>query len=560
VVPCSDVVRAKLIIPPLRQTHVLRPALLAQLDKGLDLGYRFTLVMAPAGYGKTTLVSEWVSHCERPTAWLSLDSGDNNATRFWRHVAAGIQLQVEDVDFDIRLGQSYSAGAVAEAFVPELLNSLLETDTPLFLVLDDYHLIENPAIHAGLYEFIRYLPSHVHLIITTRTAPPEAFCLPLHRGRLEVNEIHSDQLSFNLDEARQYLNQSMSLGLTPGQIGVLMERTEGWITGMQLAALALRHEADKDRWLASFSGDNAYISEYLLTEVFGAPLPASRHFLLQISILERFNAGICNAVVNAVDSDSALARLAHEGALIQELDTVQHLYRFHSLFGDLLRRVFKKTDADLFLECNRRASLWYEQHGFIDEAISYALAAGEMGRAAQILQERVDSTFIQGGYRQVAHWLKQLPDDILWQIPKLVLAKAWVHWLSQDVAAAARILNQIEQVAAAEPGRVFLTDDWLLGEYRVLQSLTANHYGDHSRSAGFAREALLLCSDYPAMGSLACYTLASSLFNIGEVDEAIAAYERSREVFSRIGHVQGEIESTIELARIYEQQGALKRA
>jgi LuxR family maltose regulon positive regulatory protein len=294
------------------------------------------LISAPAGFGKTTLISEWLQQGQRQTAWLSLDQSDNDPTRFWRYVIAALQT------FDARWGAAALAMLIApqtpplESVVTALINDLTASAHPIVLVVDDYHVITDLNIHTSFDFFLDHVPSQLHVAITTREDPP--LSLPRRRARQELAEVRAADLRFTLSEATELLNSIMRLGLTSADIAALEQRTEGWAVGLQMAAVSLQGRTDQHDFIAAFAGDDRYIADYLLEEVIQRQPPAVQDFLVKTSFLPRLNAALCDTVLDRRDSRSVLADLDRANLFVVPLDHRREWYRYHHLFGDLLRQ------------------------------------------------------------------------------------------------------------------------------------------------------------------------------------------------------------------------------
>ena len=412
----SPIPTTKLYAPPTRPELVERGRLVDLLEAGLDR--KLTLVSAPAGFGKTTLVSEWLRHTERPVCWLSLDRDDNDPIRFWRYVVAAMQT------VDPALGGTVWAALEAgqqpslDPLVAALINDLVMTPSPFVLALDDYHLIEAEQIHSGLNLLLDRQPPQLHLIVTTRVDPP--FQLSRRRSRSELTEIRTADLCFSAAEAAEFLNARMALDLSPADLRTLEGRTEGWIVGLQMAAVALRAaEAwqgpgpeSKHGFVVAFAGDDRYIGDYLVEEVLHRQSKRVQQFLLATSILDRFCAPLCDAVTGGTDSQEILDLLDRNNLFTVPLDTRRFWYRYHHLFADLLRRRLEQTgEAQDVASLHLSASRWYEREGFVAEAVSHALALPDLDWATTVIERHAPDVASQGEAILVRKWLEALPES-----------------------------------------------------------------------------------------------------------------------------------------------------
>jgi LuxR family maltose regulon positive regulatory protein len=386
----------KLHIPEARANLVTRSRLVARLAEGLRLGRRLTLVSAPPGFGKTTLIREWIGVTERRVAWLSVDEGDNDTARFLRYVIAAL-AQADDRVGRALLGSSPSASP--QELLIALINDLAGTGTDLLLVLDDYHSISEFAVHDLVAFLLANQPPGFHVVIGTREDPP----LPLARMRArdQVIEIRERALRFIPEEAAAFLNQTMSLGLSSASIASLTSRTEGWITGLQLAGLALRQltgglrlQSAADEFVAAFAGDDRYIVDYLMAEVLDREPEPIRSFLRQTSILDRLSAPLCDALTGRDDSQAILEHLEGANLFLVPLDNRREWYRYHVLFAEVLRLTLTAQER---IELHKKAARWFAAHGSDEFAMHHTRLAAEMsdtssatGRRATVAQPLVE--------------------------------------------------------------------------------------------------------------------------------------------------------------------------
>ena len=347
-----------------------RPFLLQKLHAGINRPGSFTLVSGPAGFGKTTLLSDFVAQSDAQAAWLSLDEGDNEPDRFWTYFITACQTVGEDV------GQSAlellgGNQPLPEETIPTLLiNELTAWERPFLLILDDYHVIHNEAVHNGLHFLLEHVPPNLHLIVATRIDPP--WPLVRFRARNQLNEIRARDLRFDAEETAVFLTQTMGLTVTPADAAALEARTEGWIAGLQLAALSLQDQRDLAAFIQAFTGSHVYIAEYLLAEILQKQPEAVQLFLLQTSVLERLQADLCTAVTQNPNSSAILTNLHRANIFIVPLDNEGRWFRYHHLFADLLQaRLRQTTSAADVADLHRRAARWFAQRGWSAEAIKH---------------------------------------------------------------------------------------------------------------------------------------------------------------------------------------------
>ncbi len=399
----------KLYVPKLRRGLVGRPRLLERMGNGAEA--RLTLVSAPAGFGKTTVLATWLheaSAAGRCVAWLSLDAADNDPTSFWTYVVTALQGAVPGVGASA-LELLASSPAPTELALTTLLNELAAAPEEVWLVLDDYHLVDDHEVNDGVAFLLEHLPAQVHVMVSTRADPD----LPLARWRVrgELVEIRAADLRFTSDEATAYLNVATALDLAAEDVAVLEERTEGWIAALQLAALSLQGREDVSSFIARFAGDDRYIVDYLIEEVLQHQPDAVRGFLLQSAVLDRLTGSLCDAVTGRDDGSEMLVALERANLFIVALDDRREWYRYHHLFADVLRARMLSEQPDQVSLLHQRASGWYERHGLTEEAVRHALAARDFDQAAHLIelampairrhrQERDDVRLAEGAARR----------------------------------------------------------------------------------------------------------------------------------------------------------------
>ena len=449
----GDLLQTKLYVPRKRPSLVPRSRLIERLDQGL--ARKLTLVSAPAGFGKTTLVSNWVAECALPTAWLSLDDEDSDPARFLTYLAASLQTIHSELGIaTLHSFQSEQPPPVKTA-VSALINEICAIPDRIILVLDDYHLIKSEAIHNALAYLLEHQPPQLHLVITTREDPP--IPLPRWRARGEISEIREGDLRFTLSETTTLLNDSMKLNLTPEQIKTLGSKTEGWISGLQLAALSLRGQADVDHFLHSFAGSNRFILDYLIEEVFRRQPPDVKNFLLQTAVLEQLTAPLCAAIIAdgemAVPKAQAmLERLEQANLFIIPLDDSRQWFRYHHLFGDLLRQRLRLEKGDTAV-LHQRAGEWHEENGFPRRAVNHYLAASAWDQAAALIHAQIEYLQKHGENTTFLNWMQALPDSVIQTYPGLCLDYAWALALSGQPDAADSLLQVAEEAFRDNPAQ-----------------------------------------------------------------------------------------------------------
>jgi LuxR family maltose regulon positive regulatory protein len=507
----EQLLSTKLHIPAPRPALVPRRRLIERLEEGLDS--RLTLISAPAGFGKTTLISKWVDHLQfNPEsanqityriAWLSLDEGDNDPARFLAYFITALNRS------DGR-GKTLGDGALVmlnssqpppvEEVLTTLINEMSTFPDRIVITLDDYHLIEAQVIHDAFTFFIEHLPPTVRLVVSTREDPN----LPLARlrARNELTELRAADLRFTSPEAAEFLNRVMGLDLSTDDIAALEARTEGWIAGLQLAAISMQGSTDAAGFIKSFTGSHRYVMDYLIEEVLEQQSESIQRFLLQTAILQRFTAPLCDALTGEENGQGILETLDQTNLFIVPLDEERRWYRYHHLFADLLRQRLKQTQQALLPILHSKASAWYEQNGFFDEAVEHALRSGEFGQAVDLIEENVDDLWARGEHAKLKHWLNKLPVALVCSKPRVCIFHAWYLFASGQHDAADRCLQDVELTFETSTARTPETDpqdlDLLAGPDQVIlqgrvaaiRSFMDTHRGDLAGMIRHAHQAL----------------------------------------------------------------------
>jgi LuxR family transcriptional regulator, maltose regulon positive regulatory protein len=441
----QDVLATKLHVPRPRPGFVPRSRLLARLGDGMTR--KLVLVCTPAGFGKTTLLGDWARGDLRPVAWLSLDEGDNDPARFWRHVAAALDRMRPGTAERATTLLHGPQPAAPEAVVTSLANELDAAAEEVVLVLDDYHLVQAAAVHKSLSYLLEHLPACLHLVVASRADPP----LPLARlrARGQLVEIREGDLRFTPQEAAELLHAAVGPDLPEAAVVVLGERTEGWAAGLQLAALSLRGRADPAGFVAGFSGSHRYVLDYLAEEVLDRQPEPLRTFLLQTSVLERLCGPLCAAVTGRSDSQALLERAERANLFLVPLDEVRGWWRYHHLFAELLRARLAREQPDRVAGLHQAAAAWSEAHGLIDDAVRHGLATGETLSAARLLERHLDRFLLGGEGATVGGWLDRLPAGLVGSRPRLLLAQARLALISGRLEAVEDPLDAAERALAA---------------------------------------------------------------------------------------------------------------
>jgi LuxR family maltose regulon positive regulatory protein len=421
-------------VPRPRSNWIPRPRLLQRLDHGLTArpglsSPQLTLVSAPAGYGKTTLLASWIAQAERPVAWLSLDEGDDDPACFLAYLTAALETLPGFLAPDGRDDLEVSG----EARLTVLVNRVTRLVEPAILVLDDFHRVTAPTVVGYVAYLLDHLPSTLCIVIATRADPP----LPIARLRAggQLTEIRQADLRFTPAEAAAFLHHALDLDLTQEQVAALADRTEGWIAGLHMAAASLRHREDVGSFITSFAGSHRYVMDYLLEEVLGRQPAEVQRFLLRTSILDRLSAPLCDAVLldpPPTGSQSVLEDLEQANLFITPLDDHRIWYRYHRLFADLLRRQLSQRHPDVIPELHARASRWYEDQALLPDSIDHALNAGDFERSAMLIERVIEPLIKRSELMTLRNWLGALPEEVLHRRPQLCAYHAWLLLLAGE--------------------------------------------------------------------------------------------------------------------------------
>ncbi len=482
--------KTKFYIPPTRPELVSRKRLINQLNEGLHR--KLTFISAPAGYGKTTLVTEWLSKLQSDAtngkpgqyqiAWLSLDEGDNDLVRLLTYIIAALN-QVEELGPElgkIALGMIQSSQSPpTETILTSLINEMAAISFKVILVLDDYHLIEEPSIHNALTFLLNQLPFTLHLAIVTREDPP----LPLARYRVQdqITELRAANLRFTEAEATSFLNEIMELHLSEEDIKALENRTEGWIAGLQLAAISMQGQNNVTAFIDTFTGSHRLVLDYLIEEVLEQQSENDQEFLLKTSILDKLNGSLCDTLTDREDSQQQLERLEQANLFLIPLDSERIWYRYHHLFADLLRQKLIQTHVDDLAYLHQEASNWYQQAGFIQDAIQHAIAAGDHERTAALVEESWPDWYTPSGQVIWMKWVSSLPDEIVFDRPLLGIAYVQALLNYGQLEEADRRLKDVEDLVARPNAKLIVVDETQL---EMLPASVARWRAYHARALG----------------------------------------------------------------------------
>ncbi|MGA9397755.1 MAG: LuxR C-terminal-related transcriptional regulator [Anaerolineaceae bacterium] len=425
--PPSLLVKTKICIPALRPRFVSRARLLEQL--GLQSGTDLSLICAPAGYGKSTLLTEWahsLEHAGVAVAWYSIDPSDDSLLPFATYLVASLEQSLESIPEFKHASQLLRSSTEVnlQRILPDIINVVASSDREYVLILDDYHLISSPAIHSAIAYLLEHLPANMQLVIGSRSDPP----LPLARlrARGQLHELRASDLRFTKEESAQFLNEVMRLDLTANMVDELETRTEGWIAGLQLAALSISGATDKADFIARYTGSHRYLVDYLLEEVVNRQPVEVQEFLLSTCHLERMCAPLCDAILdNRIDSEATLRKLEQANVFIVPLDDQGTWYRYHHLFRDFLQNRLKKSDLKRVGSLNHAASEWCSSHNLLREAVQYAISTQDWDYAASMVEQHSFTMMLHSELFTIAEWCLALPDEVLQRHPLLCIMQSW---------------------------------------------------------------------------------------------------------------------------------------
>ena len=560
----TSILATKLYIPPARSKIVPRHRLIEQLNKGLH--HRLTLISAPAGFGKTTLVSEWIVGCERPAAWVSIDEGDGDPISFLTYLISAMQTINAGIGSEVLEVIQASQLPPIESILTTLLNEISTIPNEFVLVLDDYHLIDARLVDDTLTFLLEHLPPQMHVVITTREDPN--FPLARFRARNQLTELRVTDLRFTPSEAAEFLNQVMDLSLSAKDVAALETRTEGWIAGLQLAALSMQGHQDIPGFIQAFAGDHRYIVDYLVEEVLKRQPESIRNFLLQTSILDRMNGPLCDAVIGQPGAKVLLETLQRGNFFLIPLDDKRHWYRYHHLFAEVLHMHLMTEQPDQMPVLHRRASEWYEQNDSIPEAIHHALAAQDFDRVADLI-ERV-LPILQQSRQEPALlvWLKALPDELFQNRPVLSVHYAGTLLQNGQLDGVESRLRDAERwlvvPADIHERPIYVYEE----EFQRLPAFVAMYHaaialaqGDVVNATKHARKVLELAredDEFPRGAASSLLGLAS--WTSGDLETAYRMFADGMSYLQKVGFISDVIGGSVTLADIRITQGRLREA
>lgn len=557
----TPILATKLYIPPARPKGVVRERLLGLLDAGLRR--KLTLISAPAGFGKTSLVSEWLMRCQTPCAWLSLDEMDNHPPRFLAYLITSLRGLFPHIGEGVLSALQAPQPPPTEIILTGLLNEISAINHHFLVVLDDYHVLESAQIDQILTFLIEYMPPQMHLVITTREDPN--FPLARLRARNQLVELRGADLRFSDAETAQFLNETMGLMLSPADIAELESRTEGWVAGLQLAALSMQGQRDTASFIRAFAGDHHYILDYLVDEVLQHQPEAVRTFLLQTAILKRLNGSLCDAVTGQSDSKTRLESLERGNFFVIPLDDKRHWYRYHHLFVGVLSAQLLAEQPEQVAVLHRRASAWYEKNGFVSDAIHHAHSAQDFERMARLVELAVPELRKTRQESVLLGWLKALPDDMLLVRPVLSVAYAAALMAIGTVDGVEARLKDAENWLDHSTPEMMVMDEaefWRLPvAIAMYRAALSQMRGDVAGTSKHARRVLELASeDDILLRGAAAALLGLADWTAGHLESAYRFYTDGMHEVQKAGYIADTVAGAIAAAEIRTAQGQLHDA
>ncbi|MGH3087456.1 MAG: LuxR C-terminal-related transcriptional regulator [Rubrobacteraceae bacterium] len=549
-----ELVTTKLRAPQPRPNLVARPRLRETLAD--DEGLKLTLVSAPAGFGKTTLISDWLADrpgSERSIAWISLDESDNDPTRFLTYLASALRDAGEAVGDGVLASLRSPKPPPVEAVVGALVNEMHGAAREVVVVLDDYHVIGSKSVHKAVSFLLEHLPENVRLVISSRTDPP----LPLSKLRVrnEISELRAADLRFTPEEARNFLGDAMGLALSAEDAAALGEITEGWVAALQLAALSMQDREDVSGFVEAFSGSNRHVLDFLAEEVLERQPEDVRGFLIQTSVLKRMTAPLCDTLIGLPHGQEMLERLDRENLFVVSLDDERRWYRYHHLFADFLRGSLGRESPERVGELHLRASGWHEENGHLGEAIEHALSASDPELAARLIERGVKDAWSRGEGPTVLRWLEALPEKAKRHRPRLLLEHAQSLAITGRTDDIEPLLKEAERLASGDDR------GYLLGFASAIRSWRARLRGDSPEAIELARHALSLLPEADAAHrNFAAVCLGDALRTTGELAASEEAFAKAIELGQAAGHVFGTLTGMVWQARVLGERGRLREA
>ena len=552
----TDLLASKFYYPPHRLDFVQRLHILASLDAGLS--GKLTLVSAPAGFGKTTVVSEWIRNCGHAAAWLSLDKNDNDPSRFFIYLIAALQHIDPEFGVDVQAVLEDSPSPHFEILLTRLIHEMERLPDKSIIVLDDYHLIDSIPVHDVINFLIEYLPATIHLVICGRTDPP----LPISRLRVqgEVNEVRTSQLRFTEKEVSAFLNDRMGFDLSAEGIAALEARTEGWVASLKLAAISMQGRQDWPEFISKFSGSHRYVIDYLVDEVMARQPEEVQTFLRRTSILERFCSSLCEYVAGGSQELDIIDTLDRSNLFLIPLDDHREWYRYHHLFGDFLSQRLRESEPGRIPELHRRASQWFENEGLVEDAIQYALAARDLESAARLVDGCAADLMVRAELNKLLKYVEQLPSDLCQGYPMLCIWHAWALLFMGKLEMVEPALTCAETNPNNAPG---IPNP---GYVTTVRAYLATQQGDYLKSIKLTEQALEeMSKELPdritrLFQGAAVLWLGVNYRHLGNLDKAGKLFMEAAEINQKADNYYAASASFEQLAELAVVRGQLHQA
>jgi len=564
----TSVLVTKLFVPPTRAELVHRPGLIERLDNGLDR--KLTLLSAPAGFGKTTLVSHWLENLrsnnkttDQPirAAWLSLDKDDNDPVRLLTYFIAALN-QIDGIKTDfgrsaLSMLQSPQPPSPNSVLI-SLINELAAIPEKIIFVLDDYHLIEAEQVHQALVFLLENLPPQLHLVIATRQDP--SLSLGLLRARNQLTELRAVDLRFSSSEAADFLNQVMGLNLSLEDIAELETRTEGWIAGLQLAAISMRGNEDRAGFIKSFTGGHRLVLDFLIEEVLGQQPEIVQNFLLQTSILTRLTGSLCDALTGQDNGQETLETLDRANLFIVPLDEERHWYRYHHLFADLLQQQLTLSHNTAINELHQKAARWYQINDHLREAVHHALAGNDIDFAVQLIEKGALVAIEKSDFRFILDSVNMLPKSAINKTPWLFIYHTWTLLLTGQVEAASPNLENLDWLLKYAKERDEIQQQRMMGYIAGLKVIHAGWIRDYENLTKYANQVKRYLPENNWICAYCAFEMGGFFWGNGNLQGAIDAYTKSVSAGKVSGNSMLAITSTVRLAHSLELAGHLQQA
>lgn len=550
----------KLFIPQPRPNLVRRPRLNERLNQKITS--HLILISAPAGFGKSTLLCDWIKDVEYPVAWVSLDDSDNDLVRFFSYFITAIRNIFPEVGENALTALLSLQNTTIEEVLISLINDIVLQNTAMIMILDDYHVIESTEIDKALTFLLDHLPPKMCLVIATRVTPS----LPLSRFRAgnQMTEIRADDLRFTPTEITDFFQEIINRELEMTEVLALESHTEGWIVGLQLAAISIRQlkeNAQVASFIKNFTGSHRYILDYLTDEVLQQCSPESLDFLLKTSILGRMCGSLCDAITGKNDGGDQLITLDEANMFLVPLDNQRNWFRYHHLFSDLLQQRLRTSQPKVIAELHEKASVWYEKHHYINEALDHAIKANRFDRAAWLVAENAQNFLVRGEVKTIADWFSVLPAELILANPRLCIDQAWLYYFThQPEEIEPFLLKAQDELSRSEqlsPEKVFKWE----GEVMALRAWAKRCCGEYAASIKLSEKALeRLSEDEMFVRCLNILSMADALCAVGETSKAAQAIEDCVCSCKKAGSPLGVVAGAYDLAVLLMRQGYLEQA